>query len=114
MTTSAAPENAAMRHHGLLRTTGGYHLAVWAPRTAALSVRVLGEDRPLAMLHGPRQRQNPSRRSLRTLLVHLRHAPPHCSPSQRLPVSRRASARGGRGEERRQGRISKRRAPCGI
>ena len=47
MTTSAAPENAAMRRHGLVRTTGGCHLAVWAPRTAALSVRVLGEDRPL-------------------------------------------------------------------
>ena len=37
-----------MRTHGLVRTSTGYHLAVWGPRVSALAVRVLGEDRPLS------------------------------------------------------------------
>ena len=37
-----------MRTHGLVRTAAGHHLAVWAPRVSALSLRILGEDRPLA------------------------------------------------------------------
>jgi len=37
-----------LRTHGLVRTSTGYHLAVWGPRVSALAVRVLGEDRPLS------------------------------------------------------------------
>ena len=48
MATSSIRSHVDLRTHGLVRTSTGYHLAVWAPRVPALGVRVLGEDRPLS------------------------------------------------------------------
>ena len=48
MATSSTRSHVDLRTHGLVKTSAGYHLAVWAPRVPGLGVRVLGEDRPLS------------------------------------------------------------------